>query len=66
MGKWKKRAKLRAETIENMRREIYGQQAEVRTLRTMLDIAKKDALDARIWAEAAERATARIDGTVSG
>jgi hypothetical protein len=55
-GKWKRQAKEQARTIADLRQQIEGQRAYERTLRQMLEIAKKDAADARRWAEQAEAA----------
>lgn len=62
-GKWKRKAKEQARTIEGLERTIQEQWAAEKALREQLFIAKKDTAEARAWAERAELATAQSDGS---
>jgi hypothetical protein len=53
--------KRMAQEIESLRTQIDHQQAYERTLRELLEIAKKECAAARIWAERAEAATALVE-----
>jgi hypothetical protein len=65
-GRWKRKAQEQAQEIESLRAQIDHQQAYERTLRELLEIAKKECAAARAWAERAEAATALADGDVCG
>lgn len=59
-GKWQRRAKEQAQTIENLRQQIDGQRAYERTLQEHLSIAKRDMQQAVAWAERSEKENRRL------
>lgn len=54
-GKWKRRAKERAERIANLESHLAEQGRYAATLQEHLAIAKREVAQAREWAEQAEK-----------
>lgn len=65
-GKWKRRAKEQAQTIDCLHQQIDGLLAYERTLQQHLEIAERDMQQAVAWAERSEKEVARLTALIDG